>query len=202
MVGSPSMRRNRRPFSRMLDWLTHILFSTSCMPIASNMCWAWLLVLGDEGMLLILSAPRVEKSLHLWVHFLTPPLHVQPSQERAYIPGMVGMALKLSSLLPLSWTSVIPSIQVWQRKAVPTPHDGMGGCQVTTGAAHRHCCCAVEEGGRPRLETQHRETREVPSGALVLGLLPSTPPFLGLGYSIPPAMTQTLLLLLTQAGSS
>lgn len=193
MVGSPSMWRNRRQFSRMLDWLTHILFSTSCIPLASNVCWAWLFVLGDVGVLLMQSAPREEKSLHLWVHFPTLPRRAHLSQEISNIPEMVGMPLKLPPLLPPSQTPPLtPLIQVWQRMAVPPPHS-MGGCQITAGRylSSLLLCC----GGRGKTQT-----REGPSGAPVLGLLAL--PFLQLGCSLPPGMIQSLLPFLIQAGSS
>ena len=65
------MRRNKRQFTRKCDWLTHILFWMSLMPLACNVCWAWLFVLGDMGMHLIWSIPREEKSLTLGIHFPT-----------------------------------------------------------------------------------------------------------------------------------
>lgn len=65
------MWRNKRQFTRMRDWLTHILFWMSLMPLACNVCWVWLLVLGDMGMNLMWSIPREEKSLNLGVHFPT-----------------------------------------------------------------------------------------------------------------------------------
>lgn len=65
------MRRNKRQFTRKCDWLTHILFWMSLMPLACNVCWVWLFVLGDMGMNLIWSIPRKEKSLNLGIHFPT-----------------------------------------------------------------------------------------------------------------------------------
>ena len=65
------MWRNKRQFTRMCDWLTHILFWMSLMPLACNVCWAWLFVLGDMGMNLMWSIPREEKAPNLGVHFPT-----------------------------------------------------------------------------------------------------------------------------------
>lgn len=70
--------------------------------------------------------PREEKSLHLWFHFLSPPLHTQLCQEISYIPEMARIALKLS---PTNWArtfSVTFDLDLAKRELPPST----GSCQM------------------------------------------------------------------------
>ena len=135
------MWRNNRQFTRMLAWLTHILFMTSCMPSASNVCWAWLFVLEDVGL-----NPNGQYQDRMnfcsWAHSLNLPLHSVTSGSAAPWPGQdcIRTALPPAGLEPFSDTF---GLDLPKRGCSPTVHRAVH-CNTLGG----HACCPVERRGK------------------------------------------------------
>jgi hypothetical protein len=98
----------------MLDWLTCILFRTSCMPVASTVCWLWLFVWEKWGGIWCDLCPRQENYLHLWVYSPSLPC-VQLCQKLSCIPKVARIALEYPSPCKPEWN---PSLIPWWKEAV------------------------------------------------------------------------------------